>query len=112
MNLRKVESSVSCKRSATRGDDLMRGRRSHATRCAIVRTGVSAIALLGASSAVQAQDAAPSTQNPATESQQTSSSPTSSDNNAAATKDDIIITGVRRALETAQSIKKNARTVV
>jgi TonB-dependent receptor len=81
------------------------------------RAGVSVIALFGASSAVQAQDATASAQSPAADEaqpqgQQSSSAPQTTGSAAASTKDDIIITGVRRALESAQQIKKNAPTVV
>src|SRR3954464_13407709 len=85
----------------------MSGRRSRAASCAFFRGGVSIIALCGASAALAAQDANADQQSPAPQ----SSSPTAADSTPAK-KDDIIITGVRRALETAQAIKKNAPTIV
>jgi TonB-dependent receptor len=85
----------------------MSGRRSHAASCAFFRAGVSVIALCGASAVLAAPD-------PAADQQQ-SASPTTSQASAdapSAKKDEIVIVGVRRALETAQTLKKNATTVV
>ena len=88
----------------------MRGRRSHAANCAFFRAGVSIIALCGASAAVAAA-AAPD----AAADQQPSTSPSTSqaaDDSSSGKKDEIVIIGVRQALETAQARKKNATTVV
>src|SRR5258705_7872278 len=92
-----------------RGESLMSGRRSRAAWGTFLRAGVSIVALSGAASAA-AQDATTPAQNvpagvqtPADDQGAASSKP--GDN-------DIVIVGVRRALESAQTIKKNARTVV
>ena len=93
----------------------MSGRRSHAACTAFFRAGVSAIALCGASSAFAAPHAVASssaaTDQPS-QAQQSSSQSTSAADATPPDKREIIITGVRRALETAQQIKKNASTVV
>lgn len=92
----------------------MTGRRSHATGCALFRAGVSVIALCGATAALAAEDGATSAA--AGQQSQTQQSSTTSQTTPAAapadTKNDIVIVGVRRALETAQTLKKNAPTVV
>jgi TonB-dependent receptor len=74
--------------------------------CAILRAGGSIVALSAAASAA-AQDAA--SQSPAAQPAPNGENSASSEST---NKDDIVITGVRRALETSQAIKKNARTVV
>jgi TonB-dependent receptor len=85
----------------------MTGRRSHAASCAFFRAGVSIIALCGAAAAAAAQGTNADQQSPSPQ----SSSPTAADSTSEK-KDDIVIVGVRRALATAQAIKKNADTVV
>jgi TonB-dependent receptor len=85
----------------------MSGRRSRAASCAFFHAGVSVVALCGASAAVAAQDAATDQQSPTPQ----SSSQTSADTKPGK-KDEIVVVGVRRALETAQAIKKNAPTIV
>jgi TonB-dependent receptor len=84
----------------------MGGRRPRAASCAFFRTGASVIALCAASAAVAAQDASADQQSPSPQ----SSSQTAVDSTVK--KDEIVIVGVRRALETAQALKKNAPTVV
>ena len=92
----------------------MSGRRSHAACSAFFRAGVSTIALCGACSAVAAPDASASssTANQPSQAQQSSSQSSKATDATPPDKHEIIITGVRRALETAQQIKKNASTVV
>lgn len=94
----------------------MSGRRFGAAGCAFFRAGVSVIALGAASSAIAAQDASAPVQGSSTDQpSQAQQSSTKNQGPAASTppKDnEIIITGVRRALETAQQIKKNAPTIV
>lgn len=95
----------------------MSGRRSQAGCGALFRAGVSIIALCSAGSAMAEERAAAPTQgsgaDQASQAQQSSSSPAK---NAASSdqpkKDEIVIVGVRRALETAATIKKNAPTFV
>jgi len=84
----------------------MSGRRSRAAWGTFLRAGVSIVALSGAAAAA-AQDAPaqnPLAAQPAADEGATDAKP--------AEKNDIVIVGVRRALDTAQAIKKNARTVV
>jgi TonB-dependent receptor len=94
----------------------MSRRRSHAARCAFFRAGVSVIALCGAGSAAAADDASAAAQKLAaaqpSQAQQSPSSDQSAVAPAPTKKDEIVIIGVRRALETAQQIKKKASTVV
>jgi TonB-dependent receptor len=85
----------------------MSRRRSHAAGRAFLRAGVSVVALCGASAAFAAQDPVSDQQLPSAQ----ASSETAADSKPAK-KDDIVIVGVRRAIETSQAIKKNARTVV
>jgi TonB-dependent receptor len=85
----------------------MSGRRSRAASYAFFRAGASVIALCAANAAVAAQDASADQQSPAPQ----SSSQTSVDSKSAK-QDEIVIVGVRRALETSQAIKKNAPTIV
>jgi TonB-dependent receptor len=72
--------------------------------------------LFAASSAAEAQDTATSAQSPTADENQSqaqqSPTPLSKGNSATPAKDDIVIVGVRRALESAQSLKRNAPTVV
>ncbi len=91
----------------------MSGRPTKAACGAFFRAGVSVIALCGAGSAIAAEGTAAQPQGPATDGSQTqqSSSQTSA-KSVPAKKDEIVIVGVRRALETAATIKKNAPTFV
>ena len=76
--------------------------------------GVSLVALCAATEAM-AQDAGGTQGLPAgqqSQAQQTSTASQTPTNPAAAAKNDIVVIGVRRALETAQTLKKNAPTVV
>ena len=92
----------------------MTGRRSRATCCAIFRAGASLIAV-GAASGAMAQDAGTGQALPPgqqSQAQQSSTKSPSATSEPAPGKNEIVIIGVRRALETAQTIKKNAPTVV
>src|SRR5258708_15335598 len=91
----------------------MSGRPTKAWCGGFFRAGVSVIALCGAGSAIAAEGTAAQPQGPATDGSQTqqSSSQTSA-KSVPAKKDEIVIVGVRRALETAATIKKNAPTFV
>lgn len=92
----------------------MTGRRSHAACCAVFRAGVSLLAMAAGTGAV-AQDAGTNQSLPPgqqSQGQQSSTENQSNANAAAPAKNDIVVIGVRRALETAQTLKKNAPTVV
>ena len=90
-------------------------RRSKAAQRVVFCAGVSLVAMCAATSAM-AQDAGTGqTLPPGHQSQPQQSSTTAGQNTANAPapgKNDIVIVGVRRALETAQTIKKNSPTIV
>ncbi|HVI05924.1 MAG TPA: TonB-dependent receptor plug domain-containing protein, partial [Sphingomicrobium sp.] len=95
----------------------MSRRRSDAACRAFFRAGVSVIALCGAGSAIAARDGAASSQTSAADQQpqaqqSPSQNPGTAKKTALASKDEIVIVGVRKALESAQAVKKNAPTVV
>jgi TonB-dependent receptor len=93
----------------------MSGRRSHAASCAFFRAGVSVIALCGASAAIAAPEVATAgaaTANQPSQAQQSSTQSSDPADTSSGKKDEIVIVGVRRALETSQALKKNAPTVV
>ncbi len=93
----------------------MRGRQSLSASRAIFRTSVSVAALCSAAAAMAAQDAPPPSNSSTDLSAQSQQSPTQSQapsTAAPAEKADVVIVGVRRALATAQSLKKNAPTIV
>lgn len=90
-------------------------KRSRAACYAFFRSGVSAVALCGSSAVIAAQDiaaASPTTADQPSQAQQSSSQAQGSARPTPPKKDEIVIVGVRRAIETAQQIKKNASTVV
>lgn len=89
----------------------MSGRRFDAAGCTFFRAGVSVIALCGTSAAIAGQNAVALAVSSGAE-QPSQAQPSEGAGTPLDEKNQIIITGVRRALETAQQIKKNAPTVV
>jgi TonB-dependent receptor len=92
----------------------MTGRRSHAACCAVFRAGVSLAAMCAATGAMSKETG---TSQPLPPGQQAQVQQSSTQSQTAATlpssaANDIVVVGVRRALETAQTLKKNAPTVV